>query len=239
MKTLVFPDVHNRWRTVQDILDRRSDEVDRIISLGDLIDNFAESKNDVVKTIELLRELLTWPKFKWIGANHDMWYIYNHNRDLRCSGNTQEKADLFKQILGDMRFNYHFYHWDEYFLYSHAGLNPYHLPPEGFSPEWLERRVAKARGNAEGCIYDPLLYAGYSRGGNQVVGGITWQDWNDDFVPIEGVNQVTGHTRGELPRRILAQESVNWCLDTNSRHYAIVEDGRITIYNTKDHSVYE
>lgn len=234
MKTLVISDCHNRWRTLEAIIDRRDTEVDKIVFLGDILDNFGETKEDVIKTLEYFKELIVWKKFTWCLGNHENFYVYPRNDYMRCSGNTHEKGELFRKILGNDLYSFELYHWDEYFLYSHAGISSYLLPPQGWSPEWMEERCQKALTNALASIYDPLISAGISRGGREVVGGINWLDW-EEFTAIDGLNQVCGHTPSREVRRILGQESVNYCLDTHSKHYGIIEGGQMIVYKSHNH----
>lgn len=234
MKTLVVSDCHNRWQTLENIINCRHAEVDKIVFLGDILDDFKETKEDLIKTLEYFKELITWEKFIWCLGNHENFYVYPRNDSMRCSGNTHEKGELFRRILGDDIHSFKLYHWDEYFLYSHAGISPYLLPSQGWSPEWMKERCQRALMNASANIYDPLLSAGMSRGGREYVGGINWLDWME-FTAIDGLNQVCGHTPSKEVRCILGQESVNYCLDTHSKHYGIIEDGKMVIYQSHNH----
>jgi hypothetical protein len=100
----------------------------------------------------------------------------------------------------------------------------------------------------------PFFGCGRSRGGSFAKGGITWQDFDTDFVPIEGVNQIVGHTPhpqvqaqlllgNESDERAISCswekyqqlnldepiKSVNIALDTHRRHYAILQKGKLKI----------
>jgi len=100
----------------------------------------------------------------------------------------------------------------------------------------------------------PLFMAGWDRGGTQRHGGLTWSCWSS-FGPVKGINQVVGHTPHYIPEFLVQSDSgsikkysaekfnserffgnkkvtsINLALDTHSEHYAIVEDGRIEIYD--------
>lgn len=73
-------------------------------------------------------------------------------------------------------------------------------------------------------VQHPAFLAGVDRGGRQKFGGILWCDW-ERFKPIPGVRQVMGHTPGTEVR--FRKNDV--CLDTNLRHYGLLEDGKLTI----------
>lgn len=72
----------------------------------------------------------------------------------------------------------------------------------------------------------PWLRAGWARGGDCPVGGLTWLDWNREFVPIPGLNQIVGHTRrdGEVRHRS-TPESDNWCIDSGMQQAVLVRPG--------------
>lgn len=99
-----------------------------------------------------------------------------------------------------------------------------------------------------------LFAAGWDRGGFQRYGGITWGDWTN-FAPVNGINQIFGHTPHKIPevliqkagggytkRDVIKQSkypiiskenilSVNYDLDTALGHYAVIEDGKIDIFD--------
>lgn len=232
MRSLVISDWHHRWQTVKSIIDR-NDDCDFIISLGDEFDGRGaiDTIKDTQKTAEYLLECLHRPNFIWLAGNHTLPYIYPHNDYLKCSGTTPGKRHVIREVMGDYIYHFKFYHWDGHFLYSHAGLNPKFLPSTGFSLEWIKERVDKARYAAECGVLDTLFGAGFSRGGNQAVGGLTWQDWDEDFSPIPGIQQIMGHTADEEPRIWNDKEFCNICLDTKSEHYAITDGSKVNIYN--------
>ena len=58
-------------------------------------------------------------------------------------------------------------------------------------------------------------------------------DW-DELIPIPGLNQLVGHTPASTVRHKDTPTSRNICLDTNLRHYAVFEDGRLEIRSYAD-----
>jgi hypothetical protein len=102
-----------------------------------------------------------------------------------------------------------------------------------------------------------LFGAGWERGGYQQYGGINWVDWNT-FGPVNGINQIVGHSIHRVPQVLVQHKhggfvkqdvtehyklldqpnkldpeylSVSYNLDTQSNHYAIIEDGVVNIYD--------
>jgi hypothetical protein len=107
----------------------------------------------------------------------------------------------------------------------------------GFDKKWLfnteEEAMYKLRHEQQVA---PLLQCGRGRGGIARVGGVVWADWNTEFVPIEGLNQVVGHTPGDVVRTKMLRNkegrivSANHNLDTHLNHVILVlEDGTFQI----------
>ena len=74
----------------------------------------------------------------------------------------------------------------------------------------------------------PWLQAGRGRGGTGRVGGLDWLDWSSEFVPIEGLNQIVGHSSRPDVRTKTAANSYNICIDTHLNHVILMDgDGKI------------
>lgn len=107
---------------------------------------------------------------------------------------------------------------------------------------------------------DSMFGAGRSRGGNLQYGGLIWEDLYS-FFPIKSVSQIFFHTIVNVPKFIFTSKSgygqvfdyndikvverfkrepkfnpnsFNLAIDTNLRNYAIIEDNKLKLYNTKD-----
>lgn len=118
-------------------------------------------------------------------------------------------------------------------------------------PKWIDRSFDGVRT----LTAMPLFEAGWTRGGPQQHGGILWADWQE-FGPIKGINQIVGHTPHNVPEvkvqlgdgvvkylnaydwswsrdQLLAKTitSLNFALDTHTKHYAIIEDGIVTLWD--------
>jgi hypothetical protein len=103
---------------------------------------------------------------------------------------------------------------------------------------------------------DHWMYrCGFSRGGSTQcrAGGLTWCDFDDEFHPIKGLSQIFGHTVQQRLKptakrapdldidrvckfqefkegsEIHKQDDWSVCLDTNSRHYAVLTNGIVQI----------
>lgn len=86
-------------------------------------------------------------------------------------------------------------------------------------------------------------------------GGLVWADMNAEFKPIKGINQIFGHTIQPRPLATksdsfdmqksyefkqldydgeILPDNKGWslCLDTNSRHYGVIEGGKLTVKRT-------
>ena len=50
--------------------------------------------------------------------------------------------------------------------------------------------------------------AGHARYGDQKLGGIVWLDWDLEFKPIEGLNQIVGHTTSKTGKILKNNENL-------------------------------
>jgi len=90
----------------------------------------------------------------------------------------------------------------EHFIVTHAGIH------KDVLPHLDELEFAN--------VDSPLHNIGWARGGRSRAGGIFWCDFNDEFIPIPGVNQIFGHTayggRNGI-RTMHTEDSLNYCID--------------------------
>lgn len=141
---------------------------------------------------------------------------------------------------------------------SHAGVHKkqFNTRSKKLSIAKIEGEAKKALEDARDGFVNPLLMAGRCRGGRAEVGGFNWLDWNYEFEPIPEINQIVGHTiqregyvmidseyaciysnyqTTENNQRLDKYEfepkdRFNLCLDTHLRHYAILENNKLDIY---------
>lgn len=266
-KTIVFADIHHRYKTVQRIID--SVPHDNVILLGDYFDSYYDTAEDAKNTAIWLKEkVLHNPKIIPLFGNHCASYIFNNNLHLRCSGYRDEKNAAINKILNDDdKSKFKVYHIADNHVFSHAGLtNPLWRSYSAKFDEkdgeskleffdrvlsyYAEENINKAKSNKNAELFS----AGWERGGYQQHGGINWVDW-DYLAPINGINQVVGHSIHNCPQICIQKQgggvkkkditeyyiddldknekylSLSYGLDTMSRHYMLIEDGDVNIYH--------
>ena len=252
MKTLVIPDVHQRTQFVRHILNTETN-YDEVVFLGDWFDSFYEPPKvtGFEETCEYLRHLvLDHPnkdKFVFLVGNHDLSYIHENknfscNRISKtvkyyCSGFTASKAKKFRHQffdrgLKDEFFTEHFkiVHRTQGFTLSHAGLSDKHIP-YGLTPDDVIDKIVPVVWKNFRDFTRPHNYlisgAGYCRGGDCNVGGILWQDWNQEFLASEAIGkQIVGHTTTREPDCLAMNKPYeSWNIDTE-KDYGIILDGR-------------
>ena len=227
MRTLIIPDVHLKIDRAEWIVSRVPH--DHVVWLGDFFDDFGD-------TLDMARDTAKWLARRMDQADHETFLLGNHDapymwglRELECSGYHPKKAHAIHAVMPPTVYRERFKlnHMVEGWIMSHAGmhvsvfsnitmdvhpliLHAYHLLHEG--------------------VVSPVLRAGWARGGIQAVGGVTWLDWNHEFQPIAGVNQIVGHTPGKTVRSRVTTDSKNYCLDTHLNHYGLIEDGKFSYY---------
>ncbi len=245
MKTIIISDLHNRVDWVEHALSSLLlKPYDNVIFLGDYFDDFNDTPKDVLNSAKWLKQSLSKPKRIHLYGTHDMWYRFPDNPFLQASGNTKKKSDAINHILTTKDWNLlKLYHYEQNFLFTHAGVHSYLIEKYALknnlnTQEVINQIIKPATENAlkdvETKNTNLWLDAGFARGGMQIVGGITWLDWHDEFEPVPDLNQIVGHTELRYPEEKITDNSKNYCLDTKNKHIGILENGIFTYIETTE-----
>ena len=208
MKTIVVGDLHGQFEIAEAVLERNQP----VVFIGDYMDSFTRPAADQIKTVQVVTQAVKDGNATALFGNHELSYMYP---EMRCSGYEETKRLMFQHLDVSMLQSYV---QIEGFLISHAGVSNDLLDNLGLTlGEYLEA------GN--------FNQIGRSRGGRSAVGGLFWCDWNYDFTPVPGTNQIVGHTRGSSIRQF--QDTNNWCIDCleDDPHPKVVEieDGKLNV----------
>ena len=254
MKTVVIPDIHNRTYFADKVM--KTESADRYVFLGDYFDSFYDHPAMALCTATWLKTILDRDDCVCLWGNHDVPYQWFTNWYVQCPGFSHEKNRAIRSILATKDFEkLKWYHEEQGFVLSHAGLHPtiFCQPLYGFSFGYVDQviRLGIEKLNAG---FEPAHCISGHRMGRLHFGGCTWADWDDEFEPILGVNQIVGHTPGETARvklllypedsvknmvekfltddEKLNADSVNYCIDCEC--YGIIENGKFNVkYITK------
>ncbi len=239
MRTLILPDVHDRVSQAQAII--QSVAHDQLILLGDFFDDWGTGIEEATATAAQVKVWLNDPKVTCLLGNHDMSYGWSFLNDrFRCSGFTEDKFIAINKLLLDedwQKFKTHAWLNGDTnpWLVTHAGFHPSFLTgPEVTGRDQIDAQCQEAWNNLNLGVRHPLLGAGFTRWGDQLAGGLCWLDWHDEFQPIQGVNQLVGHTCGKTVRSMVVPGSRNVCLDTDLKDYAVFVDGTMTVHRVGD-----
>lgn len=250
---LIIPDIHQDSQWVHRILSTAK-PFRKIILLGDYFDTKeGHPLHSIITTLIELKQTYGANIIMLMG-NHDLPYTQyayaargkdytSRKPNDRASGYTSNQAQKIHKNLGyDFLKTLKPFHWEEDILFTHAGLSPhwiahliYHdnlkqainqflqdtLQGGAIQPSPLLRESGYRRYHTEGTPYRPDTYTGENK-----AGGILWQDFTD-FEEIPGIRQIIGHTTHTEPQ-ITTQGSI--ALDTHQRHYALLQNGIISIY---------
>jgi len=250
-RILVIPDIHQ----CLDFADRalKAEPFDHVVFLGDYFDCFETPDNQkyfsVAKTCEWLNEKYDelGDKATWLVGNHDLSYLGTYRPNTYeihrpqgfciCSGWTKNKASEFNKKISPA--------WIEAlelcaegngYVFSHAGFHYQQLEDPTSSVrdniirlarEWRENRFEFREHG-----FHWTTECGACRGGMGTIGSPLWLDWDNEFVPMEEIRQIVGHTNGrDVRTKNLTQTKVDYCLDAYRTTYAIVtENGVKTRY---------
>ena len=254
MKTIVISDVHQRIDAVKSILEAEK-YYDEVVFLGDWFDSFFDPPKvaGMEETAEYLRYLVmdhpNKSKFVFLVGNHDVSYIFNNRAssmtsihkaiDFYCSGFTTSKAKKFRKVFYDeglkddfFHKNFKVVHQTQGWTLSHAGLHERHVPVGKDIDVVVNEIIPHVWKNFRDFTVPHhwlLSGAGRYRGGDCVVGGVIWLDWNVEFEASEHIGrQIVGHTTMTLPEVIhMNTGKESWNLDTE-KDYGVIINGMMT-----------
>ena len=211
MKYVFVGDLHGKIDSAKAALDRDG----TIVFVGDYLDSFDRSLDDQIDTLLTVMNAIDSGKAIGLFGNHELSYLVPHHRCSGYSFETQQEVNRLKErILKTLTT--HVVINQEWFI-SHAGLHSY-----------VDAAIHEENDNIQ--LMDtstPWHWIGQSRGGSNLVGGIWWCDFNEEFVPVPGLNQIFGHSArgGEAGiRSTITEDSRNYCIDCLGHHpYTFLE----------------
>jgi len=206
--TLIIPDLHHRWQQAEKIISVVG--ADEVVFLGDFFDDFDDTSEMVKDTCDWLISSVNKPNRIHLMGNHESPYCHPYYRVMGCSGHDDWKQAIIDDNISRSTWDrVKWYHiLDNMWLLSHAGLHKRHIPESIYKlysdretfykslGEYLDNSLAEGLREAANNISTWIFSAGYYRGGNAPIGGITWCDFTGEFVPTKGLNQIFGHTPG-------------------------------------------
>jgi hypothetical protein len=244
MRHVIIPDVHEKVSRFESILAHYDNDQTHFVILGDYFDSFTHDISDVRRLCQWVNSAAMQPeKYTLLLGNHDIQYLVS--RRHMCTGYQADTAATIAMMLSTearRAFRYHYWIGAD-ILCSHAGLSRQWVDDAfgiGDAPAapsvaeirlWLDECAEQflhspASGRRVRRIDPDALFTavGTARGGHpsRRVGGITWCDWNAEFEEVPGVRQIVGHTTSSNRQPMV--KNINWCIDTNLRHVAIVDE---------------
>jgi len=213
LKHVFVGDIHGKVEMIEMALEKDG----KIIFMGDFQDSFDRPVKDHAKCYELVLAAIDSGKAESLLGNHELSYMIPKHQ---CSGWQQDRYEMFMQYKNDINSKFQsFMTFPGNWLVTHAGLHPIVLDyavklnqafeddPNSFLyseyaiQSWIDD------------IHSSAHWIGRYRGGPNSVGGIFWCDFKAEFAPIEGLNQIFGHTAGREIRTRCTPNSFNYCID--------------------------
>jgi len=239
-RCIIVPDVHQDIAWVERVFEREQVMAsnDSVVFLGDYFDSSKKPRKraGVGETCEFLERTRAalGGRCVFLLGNHDIQYweakpicdAHRTPRHLhnRCGMSFSKSAakKVASNLPLDFWTNARLFIAVNGWLLSHAGLAACYWP----QAETVERSLEILQENCVGALlmmrFGPqhLLAAGQVRGGTAPVGGLTWQDWNDEFADALPLPQIVGHTIDELAGARANGRS--WCIDGGQSCYGML-----------------
>lgn len=233
-RVLVISDIHQEYKKARKIID--AEAPDAIVCLGDLFDSHVyDDLADVAGTVALYREIVNNPNNIMLLSNHDFAYHYIYNRTKLCSGYTAFKNQFINSIITPDEWNkVRWYCVIDDYLCTHAGVGA-PLIPEGYRvnlesvTEYLDKESILANRALVNGKKHWFWQAGYSRCGEVPYGGILWNDFEDEYIPITTIKTLSGHTPADKIRYYNAVHQNHICIDCNLNEYLIIHNQKLEI----------
>lgn len=153
MKILVVPDIHGSWANIIPYIKANKDLVDKIVTLGDYVDDWDDRLNGLVmingfkQLIEMARAEPN--KFVILIGNHDHSYISSQS----CSGHRPQYAAEYHRMFMDNMDVIHVAALIDRCLFSHAGI----------SQLWYNRMIMRYNEKHEKDFVPKELMAEYNK----------------------------------------------------------------------------
>lgn len=215
--TIVVGDLHGQYNIAHNIL-RVTKGHYNIIFVGDYLDSFTHGLDNQIKTLKLVLNAARLESDRVIAlmGNHERSYLFEE----RCSGWNQETQLMVNHIASDCIELLKEYYWmADDLLITHAGVSQDYVK---YNPTLtLKESVNLFLGSNE------RLAVGKARGGTATAGGIYWCDFKFEFLPVDGLRQIFGHTRGNGIRN----RNENYCID------CLEDYGQYVLLVRKDFSI--
>lgn len=177
MKVLFVGDIHNHTKAIEGIerLDKEHN-FDRIICMGDYVDDWGTDNHDSLKTLNKMFELKRKnpDKYTLLIGNHEVSYL-----GFPCSGHHFELEDVMTQTLKEninlLNFHTTVELGDKKFVCSHSGFtNDYICQVIDAYGEWED---VLDRFEKDKIAHLPYLrYCSYYRGGRDTCSSFIWTD---------------------------------------------------------------
>lgn len=209
MKTIIVGDIHGHISSVATALAMPYN----VVFVGDYLDSFGQSVDDQIKCLIMVMDAIDAEPDRVVGllGNHEMSYLED---SMICSGWKSETANHVVHLKERMLSTLKNYHWVGDYLITHAGVSNELLRDQEIQlDEYLEA------GN--------FLDIGYFRGGtSRAGGGLYWNDFSMEMVPVPGYKQVVGHSNNNRHNidkytdgvRLLDEGGGQvWCVDNLNR----------------------
>lgn len=254
---LIIGDVHHKVAEAERLIARHGGWGTKVLFLGDYFDTWGDGPAQAAKTAAWLAESVRKRDRVHLVGNHDLPYLFPDVPLLRCPGFSEEKRLAALPQLDTVRERLRLAHAEDGWLCSHAGVHDglFSAGEPLPSPEAIADLANGYFARLPEVPWPEIFGVGAARGGKQACGGLTWQDWNVEFRPLPGLNQIVGHTprlgcararcwlRGKglwttaveapatAPQPPLPPagevKSENWCLDTLLALAARLRKGRL------------
>ena len=215
-KLLAVGDIHHGPNLEQIDAAIEREKPDLTIFVGDYFDQFHDHFDHARHTARWLKQSLNQPKRVHLWGNHDL--PYGNTGYAYCPGYDPAKERAIRSVMDDSDWaKLKLWHIENRWLFTHAGLS------RPYAPTNIEN-LATYLGTEEKAAWSALASRnphwfwsiGTARGGFTPVGGLLWCDWETEFIPVPGLNQVLGHTPGSNFRFKCDAQSENWCIDVTA-----------------------
>ena len=208
------------------------DGYDRIVFMGDYVDSFFYTDEEILKNLQEVVSLKkTYPeKIVLLWGNHDLNYLFGNASPHRCSGFRYRMLTSLQELFHDNRTLFQAAWQAGNCLWTHAGI------VQRWYTNYLENRTDPADTDLAATInrlfeayYMPLFHVSLSRGGMDRDSGIFWADMTETILnPLIGYHQVIGHTHthagviDHLKKDGITRLTYTDCLDTKTEFFELL-----------------